>query len=304
MKILITGASGFLGKNLKKELVKSNQEVTGIGSRECNLTKEGSLENYLGYEKFDRIFHLAAWTQAGDFCLHHPGEQWLINQKINTNVLSWWKERQPQAKMTCIGTSCVYDPSLELKEENYLRGEPVESLFTYAYTKKMLYLGLSSIHNQFGLEYNNFIPPTLYGPDYHLDQRQPHFIFDLAKKIVNGKLNSEDVVLWGDGYQKREVIHVKDFVKIIARINEEISNQNVNVGTGIEHSIRTFAKEICDLTGYDSNRIKYDLNRYVGARSKCLDVSKLKKLMPDYSPISLQEGLKEVVQWYEQELKK
>ena len=83
---------------------------------------------------YDRIYHLAAWTQAGDFCLRHPGEQWLINQRLNTNVLEWWQRCQPQARMICMGTSCAYDPELPLAEEYYLDGVPIESLFTYAMT--------------------------------------------------------------------------------------------------------------------------------------------------------------------------
>ena len=297
MKILITGASGFLGRHLEKKLEAQEHEIMGFSSRECDLTKKDSLDNYLKNEKFDRIFHLAAWTRAGDFCLHHPGEQWLINQSINTNLLNWWKEKQPQAKMVCIGTSCAYDPRFELKEENYLKGEPIESLFTYAYTKRMLYTGLLALDKQFGLQYNHFVPSTLYGPDYHLDERQSHFIFDIMKKILHGKLKNEEVTLWGDGYQKRELIHVGDFVNTIIKLNEQISNQTVNVGAGEEYTIRFFAEKVCDIVGYDFNQIKFDKTKYVGAKSKCLDISKLKKLMPDYSPKNLQEGLEETVRW-------
>ena len=64
----------------------------------------------------------------------HPGEQWILNQRINTNVLGWWHERQPKAKLICMGTSCSYDPELDLTEENYLKGTPIDSLFTYAMT--------------------------------------------------------------------------------------------------------------------------------------------------------------------------
>ena len=130
------------------------------------------------------IFHLAAWTQAGDFCLRHPGEQWLINQKINTNTLNWWQEDQPQAKLIFMGTSCSYSPDCRLLEDNYMIGEPIESLYTYAMTKRMLLQGARAINQQYGLEYLCTVPSTLYGPGYHTDGRQMHFIFDLVKKIM------------------------------------------------------------------------------------------------------------------------
>ena len=243
MKILVTGASGFLGNSLCRKLREEDNEVVGINSTTCNLTLEDSLSTtFRGYQ-FDQIYHLAAWTKAGDFCLYHPGEQWIINQKINTNVLSWWKEDQPQAKMIAIGTSCSYDPDLELKEENYLKGSPIESLFTYAQTKRMLYSGLLALNKQFGLNYLQVVPSTLYGLGYHKDGRQMHFIFDLIRKTLNNKLNGEEIVLWGDGYQKREIVHVDDFVNATVELNKTQTNEVYNIGSGIEYFIQRFRKD-------------------------------------------------------------
>src|SRR5262245_48799877 len=118
MKILVTGATGFLGTALCRSLEAEGNSLTKVNSKNADLRKLVSLDQF-NREKFDRIYHLAAWTQAGDFCLSHQGEQWIINQEINTNVLSWWHEHQPQAKMVSLGTSCAYDEKMELKEENY-----------------------------------------------------------------------------------------------------------------------------------------------------------------------------------------
>src|SRR5689334_16924405 len=108
MKCLVTGSRGFLGRFLCKRLKEEEHSITEVHSSQCNLCESHSLRQYDDL-CFDQIFHLASWTQAGDFCLFHPGEQWIINQQINTNVLAWWQEKQPQAKMICIGTSCAYD---------------------------------------------------------------------------------------------------------------------------------------------------------------------------------------------------
>ncbi|MFA6119458.1 MAG: NAD-dependent epimerase/dehydratase family protein [Parachlamydiales bacterium] len=297
MKILITGASGFLGKFLYKKLISLGHDVTGISSKTNDLTKFDSLNTFNNI-RFDQIYHLAAWTQAGDFCLTHAGEQWIINQKINTNVLSYWQKYQPQAKMIAMGTSCSYDPALALVEENYLLGRPIDSLFTYAMTKRMLLAGLLALKKQFDLEFLYLIPSTLYGEEYHLDGRQMHFIFDLMRKIVKGKFNNDKVILWGDGYQKRELIHVQDFVNIMVVLAQRESGEIINIGSGEELSIRDFAQKICNIISYDEKKIMYDESKYVGAKSKVLVIDKLKKKFPDLKMLSLNEGLASTVDWF------
>jgi GDP-L-fucose synthase len=302
MKILITGATGFLGSALCKRLEKDGHEVVKVSTQNCDLTKSDSLLKF-NDKKYDQIFHLAAWTQAGDFCLTHAGEQWIINQQINTNVLIWWKEHQPQAKLICMGTSCSYDPNLKLSEENYMIGKPIESLYTYAMTKRMLYAGLLALNKQFGLKYLYFVPSTLYGPDYHLDGRQLHFIFDLIRKIVEGKLHGKEVVLWGDGNQKRELVFIDDFVNVMIDINSRHENDLINIGAGEEFTIKQFAKLICDKVGYDLKKIRFDTSKYVGAKSKCLDIRKLESLVPGPKFTPLEAGLDKTIEWYMKAIK-
>ena len=297
MKILVTGATGFLGTILCSQLQAQGHELVRLNSKNCDLTQQDSLLKFK-QEAYDRIYHLAAWTQAGDFCLYHPGEQWIINQQINTNVLTWWHKYQPQAKLIGMGTSCAYAPDLELVEENYLTGIPIDSLFTYAMTKRMLYAGHLALNKQFGLKYLCLVPSTLYGPGYHTDGRQMHFIFDLIRKIIRAKLYGEPVILWGDGYQSRELVFVDDFVNIMIQLADSVDNQLINIGAGEEFTIRHFAKLICEKVDYDFNAIKFDTERYVGAKSKCLAVGKLQQYIPDFTLTSLEVGLTKTIEWF------
>ncbi len=296
MKILLTGATGFLGTALCHRLRASGHELTALGSRDADLRVQGTLDRFR--ERYDQVWHLAAWTQAGDFCLTHTGEQWIVNQAMNTHVLEWWQRRQPQAKLISIGTSCSYDPTLPLREENYLQGVPIDSLYTYAHTKRMLLIGQMALQRQYGLRWLTLVPSTLYGQNYHTDGRQMHFIFDLIRKILRGKLYGEPVVLWGDGEQKRELIHVEDFISAALALSEAHDNQVVNVGAGAEHSIKHFARLICAAADYDFARIQYDTTRYVGAKSKCLETAKLRGLVPQWRQIELADGLAQTLAWF------
>lgn len=297
MRILVTGATGYMGGVLAPHLESFGHEVVKTNSKLADLTLDGSLNRYNNI-KFDRIYHLACWTQAGDFALYHPGEQWVINQKINTNMLAWWSESQPQAKLIAMGSSCSYDPSLPHKEENYMIGTPTDSLYAYAMTKRALYAGLQAFHRQYGLRYLYLIPSTLYGPGYPMHEgKQLHFIFDLIRKIVRGKQKGEPVVLWGDGHQKRELIYAGDFIKIMVHLAEHADNEIFNMGGGDEYTIRQFADMICETVGYDEKAIQYDVSRYVGARAKFLNTDKVRKFMPQMKLTPLKEGISKTVAW-------
>jgi len=297
VRILVTGSSGFLGAPLCRALEGAGHLLVKLNSRNCDLTRQGSLAPY-SEERYDQVYHLAAWTQAGDFCLRHPGEQWVINQQINTNLLEWWAAQQQQAKLVIMGTSCAYAPESDLSEEKYMDGEPIDSLYTYAMTKRMLYQGARALNRQYGMRYLCAVPSTLYGPGYHTDGRQMHFIFDLIRKIIRGKELGEPVTLWGDGHQRREIVLVDDFVRALMRLVETVDNDLVNIGAGEEHSIRAFASHICRIVGFPEERIAYDTSRYVGATTKFLNVAKFRRLLPDCSLVPLAEGLRSTIAWF------
>ena len=301
MYILITGGSGFIGRHLEGCLKERGHSVTSISLRECDLTKAGTLEKSY-HLQYDLIYHLAAWTQAGDFCLRYGGDQWVINQQINTNVLEWWQKRQPRAKLVALGTSVSYSTEDDLTEEKFMIGIPSEKFYAYAMSKRMLYAGLISLEKQYGLKYLFLVPSTIYGPFYHTDGRQMHFIFDLIRKIMNGKLHGEPVVLWGDGYQCRELVFINDFVEIMLQLTTICENDIVNIGAGEEFTIRHFAQLICNIAGYDFDTIQFDTTQYVGAKSKCLAINKLQSLLPGLKLITLEDGLSETIQWFNKEL--
>jgi GDP-L-fucose synthase len=216
-------------------------------------------------------------------------------------MLDWWQRKQPQAKMITIGTSCAFDPAYPLDEDHYLAGVPIESLVGYGMTKRMLLCGVQSLQKQYGLEYLFFIPSTLYGIEgYHNDGKQLHFIFDLIRKVLRGKLYGEQVLLWGDGEQKRELIHVDDFIHTMLDLAKNRKNEVVNIGAGKEYSIKEFAQMICDVAGYPFSKVEYDTSRYVGAKSKVLLIGRLLKMHPSFNPRHPKSGIKEVVDWLSQ----
>ena len=126
-----------------------------------------------------------------------------------------------------------------------------------------------------------------------------HFIFDLIRKILLARDTGRAAVLWGDGHQRRELVYVDDFVHAAARLAGDASNQVINIGAGEEFSIREFAQIICELTGYEFERIQFDTTKYVGAKSKCLSVERLRGRLADFERTPLREGLARTIKWFE-----
>ena len=297
-KIIITGGSGFLGMHLIKELINKDNQVFAPSSKDLNLLNYDDFKSIS--QNFDEIYHLAAWTQAGDFCLKNPGLQWIKNQQINTNIIKWWNESQRNAKLIFIGTSCCYDENGSHSEENYITDIPHKSLFTYAFTKKMLLLGAKSCQDQFDMRWFSPVPSTLYGSNYHTDKRQQHFIFDLIKKILSAKKSNYKVELWGDGNQRREIVHVEDFVKYLIKLNDKINNDIINIGASKDYSIKEFARIICKIVDFDEKKIVYDPSKYTGVKKKKLNTNKIEKVFPNYKDdlTKLEKGLMSTIKWY------
>ena len=186
MKILITGGSGFVGNSLYSKLFSEKNKIISLSSKDFDMRFQNNFKK-LKKIKFDKIFHLAAWTQAGDFSMKNPGLQWVNNQLINTNLLNWWQSEQPKAKLISIGSSCVYPSGKNLMEKDYIKGMPREEFLAYGMSKKMLHIGKLSLSQQFKLKYLSVVSSTLYGPNYPILDRTPHFIIDIIKKILIAK---------------------------------------------------------------------------------------------------------------------
>ncbi len=297
MNILITGGSGFLGKYLTKSLKKKKSiKVISLSSKDADLRLNGSLSK-LNKIKFKKIYHLASWSQAGKFSLHHSGEQWLNNQLINTNVLNWIHKYQMQAKLITIGTNLSYQEGIKLNENNYLKGEPIKAYTSYAMSKRMLLIGQQAMAKQFGLKFITFVPPTLYGKGYEINKKEPHFIFDIIQKILKAKKNNTNVELWGDGSQKRELLHVNDFIKIMLSLENRCENEVVNIAAKKDYEIKYLAKIICKIVGYPYKRIIFNQQKFIGPKSKKLLIKKLEKYVPSYKFITLNDGLLETIKY-------
>ncbi len=240
-RVLITGGTGFLGTALCRALERPRRQVVALGSPDADLTRPDSLRR-CGPAPFDRS---TTWRpgrrRATSACTTPASNGSSTSRSTPTS--------SPGGSAAAAGQADRDGHQLRLRtatatlvEENYLEGQPIDSLFTYAMTKRMLYVGLRALHQQFGLRYLCLVPSTLYGPGYHTDGRQMHFIFDLIRKILPRQADGAPVVLWGDGHQRRELVYVDDFVRVLRAAGRRASTTTlVNIGAGEEFIDPRFA---------------------------------------------------------------
>jgi len=288
---LVTGATGFLGRHLVPSLRKSGMNVIICNQKTNNLLDLKMLKDNLSKIELNYIFHCAVKTHAGGYCQQHPGEQYLLNQRMNNNILEVWKDIQPQAKFITFGTSCGYSDNEIKVESNYMKGDPESGYRTYGYIKRMLLVGLEALAQEFDMKYVYFIPSTLYGEKYDLDDK--HFIFDLIRKISGAKESGRPPVLWGTGDQRRDLLYSRDAIRLIlSTLNT--NNQVINLCSGNNYSIKEYAQIICDIIDFDFNKIEFDKNAFVGAMSKNL----VNTFYKDAEFTSINEGLKNTIQYF------
>jgi GDP-L-fucose synthase len=301
---LITGGTGFLGKNLIKFIEENGGTADGFGS-EYDLTQESrAIEAFEKFnKKYDYIIHAAAVQGAGEWPLKHKAESYTLNNKIHTNTFECWHKYQPQARLIGIGSTCAYPASmLNLEESKYWDGPMHESVDVYGLTKKSMCVGISAYKSQYGLKGTTATFATLYGPHDSFDIEKAHVVSALVKKFVDAKYNNlPQVEIWGDGTQTRELIYVEDQIKGLISVLD-YDGDLINIGTGIAHTIKELAETIRDIVKYDGE-IFYNVNKFVGVKHKILDITIAKEKYSWTNEITidtLKNNLVKTIDWYNQ----
>ena len=302
-KILITGADGFLGKYLVKNLL----EKRGIQKehlflptiKELDLTKwESCQKAVLGQ---DIIIHLAAKVGGIGFNQQKPGELFYDNIIMGTQLMEAARQANVK-KFIAIGTVCAYPKHtpVPFKEENLWDGYPEETNAPYGLAKKMLLVQSQAYRQQYGFNSIFLLPLNLYGPGDNFDFASSHVIAAIIKKVYDAKKNNEHYIeLWGTGKATRGFLYVEDAAESILLATEQYDKPDpVNLGSDLEISIKDLAELVCKLIDF-KGEIRWDVNRPDGQLRRSVDTSKAKKEFGFESKTNFEEGLKKTIEWYE-----
>jgi GDP-L-fucose synthase len=200
-------------------------------------------------------------------------------------------------KLVLTGTVCAYPKftPVPFSEDDLWNGYPEETNAPYGVAKKAVLVGAQAYRDQYGTDAIYLLPANLYGPRDNIHPTNAHVIPDLIRKMIAA---DGEVVLWGDGSPTREFLYVDDCAEGLVLASERYDGpEPVNLGTGVETSIRELAETIADLTGFQGE-IVWDTSMPNGQPRRQLDATRAEQLFGFRATTPLREGLARTIAWY------
>jgi len=309
--IFIAGHNGMVGKSIYKNLLgKKIGELITADRSKLNLENINKVDEFIKKNKPDVVINCAG--KVGGILANktYPTEFLNENIQIQTNLIKSAYLNNIEHFIN-LGSSCIYPKKSKqpIKEDYLLTGSLEKTNEAYALAK-IVGLKMCEFYNsQYNKSYLTLMQCNLYGPNDNFDNKNSHFLPSLIKKVIENKQKgNKSIEIWGTGKPKREVMHVDDLAEAISFIlKKKIKNDVkllklikkssiINVGSGNEHSIESFANIICKILN-NKNKLSFNKNYPDGTMRKSLDSSLINNLGWK-AKIKITSGLSETINWY------
>ncbi|WP_029406886.1 GDP-L-fucose synthase [Thiomicrorhabdus sp. Milos-T2] len=307
--IFVAGHRGMVGSAIVRQLEQdsSNTVITSTRS-ELDLTNQQAVNEYFAANQIDQVYLAAAKVGGIHANNEYPAEFIYENLMIEANIVHAAHQNDVQ-QLLFLGSSCIY-PRLApqpMKEDALLTGELECTNEPYAIAKIAGIKLCESYNRQYGRDYRSVMPTNLYGENDNFHPENSHVIPALLRRFHEAKLNNDPVVMaWGSGKPMREFLHVDDMAQasiFVMNLDNEIYQKetqpmlsHINVGTGVDCTIRELVETVAKVTGYEG-QIEFDATKPDGAPRKLMDVSRLERLGWK-AKTSLEEGLAMTYEWF------
>lgn len=297
-KVLVTGGSGFLGSRVVKFLEEKNANVIIPKSEEYDLRLRENCTKIT--TDIDYVFHLAAKVGGIGLNQEKPGELFYDNLVMGVNLMEESRKNNV-SKFIALGTICSYPKftPLPFSEKSIWDGYPEETNAPYGLAKKMLLVQSQAYRQQYDFHAITVFPTNLYGPNDNFDESSSHVIPAIIKKVFDATNNDQNFIsLWGDGTPTRDFLYVDDAAYgLILSAEKYDKPEPINLGSGIEISIRELAEKILNLMNVDLE-IKWEVEKPNGQPRRCVSIEMAKREINFKPQISLDDGLKRTIDWY------
>lgn len=301
MKILLTGASGMLGRNILEHADADGHEWLTPTHAQLDLSDYVSLASYLLSNTPDCVIHAAGKVGGIQANIREPVEFLIANLDMGRNVMMA-SAAAGVRNLLNIGSSCMYPRDREgALSENDLLGGPLEPTNEGYALAKITVAKLAEYLSRANPEFNykTIIPCNLYGPHDKFDPRWSHLIPSIIHKLHVARRRGEDSVeIWGDGSARREFLYVKDAASAILKAISVISElpSFSNIGLGCDYTVNEYYQAAAKVIGYQGGFI-HDTSKPVGMKRKLSDVRRAQAWGWSFET-SLETGLAETYEFY------
>ncbi|MDT4895772.1 MAG: GDP-L-fucose synthase [Acidobacteriota bacterium] len=301
-KIVVTGGAGFLGRFVVQRLRDyANTEIFVPRKRDYDLVEGADIIRLLADTKPEMVIHMAAVVGGIGHNQKNPGRFFYDNLMMGTQLIEQSRLHGVE-KFVALGTVCAYPKftPVPFREDDLWNGYPEETNAPYGLAKKMMLVQSQSYREQYGFNSIFLLPANLYGSGDNFDLETSHVIPALIRKCVEARRAGRSYIeVWGSGDASREFLYVEDCAEGILRAAKDYNERApVNLGTGREIKIRELVQMIARLTKFEGE-IRWQPSKPDGQPRRCLDVSRAFEKFGFRAQVSLEEGLRRTIDWYE-----
>jgi GDP-L-fucose synthase len=301
-KVLILGGTGFLGKQVSKQLLGTTHEVISVSRKEgIDLRNLEKFIEKLAKFKPDVIINCAAHVGSVHYAIQYAGDMIYDNMQIELNLYKAVQSSCPQAKIINPISNCTYPGDANIHSEpDWERGAVHDSVLPYASSRRMVYALAESFRKQYKIKSVNWLIANAYGPGDYIDPNKVHALNGIIIRLLKSKKEGDKTFeIWGSGTPTREWVYIEDVAKILCYSVENIEEQvyPLNLAQNKAYSISEIAKIAAKALDY---KVEFVFNtKYAdGAPFKILDNKLFREKYPSFSFTPLSEGIINAIEYY------
>ncbi|WP_282175225.1 GDP-L-fucose synthase [Vibrio diabolicus] len=308
-RIFVAGHKGMVGSAIIRQLEnRADVEIVTRDRKELDLLDQKAVSDFFANNRIDEVYLAAAKVGGIHANNTYPAEFIYENLVMECNIIHAAHQSNVQ-HLLFLGSSCIYPKLAEqpMTESALLTGTLESTNEPYAIAKIAGIKLCESYNRQYGRDYRSVMPTNLYGENDNFHPDNSHVIPALMRRFHEAKLRGDkEVVVWGTGTPMREFLFVDDMAAASVHVMELDSSvyeaqtepmlSHINVGTGIDCTIREMAETMAKVVGFEGE-IVFDASKPDGTPRKLMDVSRLEKLGWRYQ-VGLEEGLLRTYQWF------
>jgi GDP-L-fucose synthase len=308
-RVFIAGHRGMVGSAIVRRLAALGYaQLLTRTHAELDLTRQAEVDAFFRDQRIDQVYLAAAKVGGIHANDTFPAEFIYQNLMMESNLIHA-AHRSGVQKLLFLGSSCIYPKfaAQPMREDSLLSGTLEPTNEPYAIAKIAGIKLCESYNRQYGRDYRSVMPTNLYGPNDNYHPENSHVIPALLRRFHEAvQTRAEEVVIWGSGQPMREFLHVDDMAAASVHVmeldaeawkaNTQTMRSHINVGTGVDCTIRELAETVARVTGF-TGRLSFDASKPDGTPRKLLDVSRLAALGWRAS-IGLEDGLRDAYRWF------